>query len=243
METIGSVQDLLDRAYTQFFTMERGQWVFRGHSSVDFKLVPSVGRSSHTSANRAKYEKSLFDIFCREAKGYLTAPPEDEWEWLSIAQHHGLPTRLLDWTHNALVALYFAVEENTACDAALFALHAPRKVGQDVRDGSPFAIDKPAKFYPNIVTSRIRAQEGLFVVCAETEVPLDRSLREGWRILSYVIPASRKERLRYELFRLGVHGSSLFPDIDGLAKRIRWQHSVSPMQSERDSGLAAKIGS
>jgi FRG domain-containing protein len=226
--TIGCIQDLLARASTQYFAEPRGRWVFRGHSNVNFALIPSVGRAAHTSKSRAKYEQSLFEIFRREARGCLNAIPTTDWEWLSLAQHHGLPTRLLDWTHNPLVALYFAVEANQDSDGALFALHAVLKTSESVCDGSPFAIKKPVKFYPNIVTPRIRAQEGVFVVCAAPDTPLDHVLREDWRVERYLIPSAQKKALRYDLFRLGVHASSLFPGIDGLARRVTWQHTVSP---------------
>lgn len=237
---IDSIANLLEQASKRYFAKPRGRWVFRGHSSTEFKLIASVGRGNHTSRSREKYERSLFDIFRREARGYLPTIPSDEWEWLALAQHHGLPTRLLDWTYNPLVALYFAIEANPNLDGQLFALYATTKASEFVRESSPFAIREPVKVYPNIVTSRIRAQEGLFVACAALEVPLDRALRDGWQIESWAIPAGRKPHLRYELFRLGVHASSLFPDIDGLAARIRWQHAVSS-PFEEDSEIKAAI--
>jgi hypothetical protein len=227
MGEIDSIASLLDHASRSYFAQARGRWVFRGHSDMKYTLVPSVGRDSHSSRTRQKYERSLFDIFQREAHGLLAALPTTEWEWLSLARHHGLPTRLLDWTHNPLVALYFAVEANPEVDGELFALNAVTKGSESVRTGSPFDIRTPVKYYPNIVSPRIRAQEGLFVACAELEVPLDQALATGWHVETLRIPAARKKHLRYELFRVGVHASSLFPDLDGLAARIRWQHGIS----------------
>ena len=87
---------LLTHAAEQYFREERGRWVFRGHSSSRYELIASVGRGFHTSRDRLKYEASLFDIFYREAKEHLVSVPANDWEWLSLAQHHGLPTRLLD---------------------------------------------------------------------------------------------------------------------------------------------------
>jgi hypothetical protein len=223
---------MLDVAGTKYFTASRGQWVFRGHSNKEYRLVPSVGRTPHTSVNRRKYEESLFNIFRREAQGYLTVLPTTEWEWLSFAQHHGLPTRLLDWTYNPLAALYFAVEANEHLDGEVFALRARTQAPADVRAGSPFEISKPVKYFPAIVSPRIRAQEGLFVACSDLECPLDETLREDWDLDRMVVPAKAKQTIRYALFRLGTHASSLFPDVDGLAARLLWQHAArSPFKA------------
>jgi hypothetical protein len=101
-------------------------------------------------------------------------------------------------------------------------LHVPTsEASESVRSGTPFAIDKPQKFFPNIVTARIRAQEGLFVVCSSLEIPLDEKLREDWTIERVRVPADKKKEMRYHLFRIGMHDSAMFPDVDGLAKRIR----------------------
>lgn len=226
---ITSVHAFLSVASPRYFTVARGRWVFRGHSDVSYELKPSVGRGGHTARDCATHEKSLFNMFLREAGSYLSPLPVDEWEWLSVAQHHGLPTRLLDWTYSPLVALYFAVNANPNDKGELFALNTVTKASQRTRERSPFDITRPAKYYPNIVSPRIRAQEGLFIACSEIEKPLDAPLRDGWSIERYEIPREFKAQLRYELFRLGVHASSLFPDVDGLATRLKWQHMVSPL--------------
>ena len=104
---ISSVSDLLEIASEEWFTRPRGTWVFRGHSSAAYELVPSVGRDMHTSRDRAKYELSMFEMFCREARLLMVRVPSNDWEWLAFGQHHGLPTRLLDWTQSPLMALFF----------------------------------------------------------------------------------------------------------------------------------------
>lgn len=113
-----------------------------------------------------------------------------------LAQHHGLPTRLLDWTQNILVAFYFAVINNLDSDGSVFALHSIGKATSSDLTESPFSIVTPVKYYPNIITPRIRAQEGLFVACAALETPLDKALRSGWRVEILNVPARKKAELR-----------------------------------------------
>jgi hypothetical protein len=227
---IDTVHQFLIHASDNYFKEPRGRWVFRGHPDIKYELIPSVGRGNHTSKSREKHEASLFDIFCREARAYLDSFPTDVWERLALAQHYGLPTRLLDWTTNPLTALYFAVEANPDADGELFALHAIAKAPETVLNSSPFFVKRPMKFYPNIITPRIRSQEALFVVCSDIENPLDQNLRSDWKIERLRIPKEKKDGLRYELFRIGIHKSFLFPDLAGLAERLKWQHTVSPLK-------------
>src|SRR5690242_20596727 len=102
MTQIESVANLLEYLRAHQFTAARGRWVFRGHADGRYKLLSSVGRNAHTSDTRARYEESMFNMFRRESQGYLPSVPGSDWDWLALAQHHGLPTRLLDWTYNPL---------------------------------------------------------------------------------------------------------------------------------------------
>jgi len=216
--------------------------VFRGHSSTDYGLVPSVGRGSFESKSGKINDREILNAFQRDAHGLVSALPASEWEWLSLAQHHGLPTRLLDWTHNVMVALYFAVEDNPRSDGRVIALSRLAKASYSQLAASPFDLTSPVKYYPNVVSPRIWAQEGLFVVCTDPKLALDATLPEGASIEYLEVPARYKVRLRYELYRIGVHRSSLFPDLDGLAARIRWQRGTATPLEEADDDVAPTAG-
>jgi hypothetical protein len=97
-------------------TRTNGTWLFRGQAAKKWPLSPSAGRDQcvGSAGYRRADEYNLVKDFIREAKRYVESG-FSELEWLALAQHHGLPTRLLDWSTNPLVAAWFACEkeENT----------------------------------------------------------------------------------------------------------------------------------
>lgn len=105
-------------------------YMYRGLSNIiDYKLTPTVGRYLTDFQKYGKTKQDLLDeesqsfrIFYKEAKGSIDHEPSSYWEWLAIAQHHGLPTRLLDWSYSAAVALFFAVESHGPNDAVVYVL-------------------------------------------------------------------------------------------------------------------------
>jgi hypothetical protein len=100
---IDNVGDYIARI-RQFEQRHIAQWFFRGHSDNSFKLVPSLYRLSleETFATWDDLERYMMDAFKRESIPFLEHIPADEMEWLALAQHYGLPTRLLDWTSNPI---------------------------------------------------------------------------------------------------------------------------------------------
>jgi hypothetical protein len=83
---------------------KKGSWLYRGHKSVEYKLIPSIGRKQFLNNTLEKNELTLLKHFKDSVVPFLKHVPDDEWEWIAIAQHYGLPTRLLDWSYNPLIA-------------------------------------------------------------------------------------------------------------------------------------------
>ena len=139
--------------------------IYRGVKSLKFDLLPKIGRISPPSADedRGENEKEILRTFKERALPFLTSVPQTDWDWLSLGQHHSLPTRLLGWTSNPLVACYFAIEEESESDSLIYAYNI--KLFISVEDNpDPFLYKRVGKFIPRHITSRITSQSGIFTI-------------------------------------------------------------------------------
>jgi hypothetical protein len=192
-------------------------WVFRGHADANWSLLSKAGRGPYNIVS----DEKVFASWKRRAVEYVPHTPTSDWDWLAIAQHHGLATRLLDWTKNPLVAAYFAVREQRPGDAVIFAASFKKQVDSKVKD-NPMAYKGVALFYPTGVVPRITRQGGLFSVHGTPTAQLETGSRHLTDLHRIVIAEQYRQTLLSELSFYGVNSVNLFPDLDGLSAFLNW---------------------
>jgi hypothetical protein len=166
----------------------------------------------------------------------------DKWRWLFFAQHHRLKTRLLDWTKDPSVAIYFAVEnilsgKNDNEDyGAIWALHVtPENFmnADELKNKRAEEITKWIMLNPPPVTPRLARQSGLFTFhgganCLKQLDELPR--RPGEKLVKIEIVEKGGEnptkQIRQELGILNVHHASLFPDPEGIAQFVNLEWPI-----------------
>ena len=116
--------------------------LFRGVEDKDYELIPSIARQWEGKlADLVGVEEKMLKELMLKAIPFIDYHPQNKLEWLMLAQHHGMQTRLLDWTTNPLVALYFASlgDENT--EGAIF-LSSSLPEMEPLLMNKPFQIEK-----------------------------------------------------------------------------------------------------
>jgi len=171
-------------------------------------------------------EDNMLARFQREIRPHMTLGPSiplsHDWDLRAIAQHHGLKTRLLDWSESPLIAAYFAVEyagivDGKKTDAALYGVPCPQIIhssGDKWLAGHDVLV-----FYPPHLTPRITVQRGLFTIHQTPDLPWQPLELQKWGI-----PSDACLGIKISLSRAGINRASLFPDPDGIAAHINWLH-------------------
>jgi hypothetical protein len=216
---------------------------FRGHADATWKLLPSLTRTAHPDA-----EVALIKRFKQNAYSIMgTDAPKEEWHWLFLMQHHGAPTRLLDWSENPLVALYFAVSEaaHDAKDGDVWCLDPvglntaglvqPTATGELPFFGVDVDLDKylpddiahggrpsrpPVAALAPRYFRRIAAQAGVFTVMHRERTPVEDA-HAGIYAGRITIPHAAKAQLRGDLTTLGITKLALFPELVAVAEHAK----------------------
>jgi type I restriction enzyme M protein len=208
--------------------------IYRGHTNCSWRLIPSLMREEFfpktpDSTEVESLENDLLSEFERACIQHPPNPgfrPKDRWELAALAQHHNLPTRLLDWTFDPSVALFFAIGFESGArrvDAScVWAISAPPERDSALSWPEPQTDkDMPVKlFLPPHVSPRIERQSACFTVHPSHYVKKYFHWIDGPRVL-FLIHKRDKVNLRDALVANGTSRYRLFPDLDGLAAHLR----------------------
>ncbi len=232
-------------------------WAFRGQSNADWPLESTLTRrfkGAKLEDPRAWFvqEYRILRIFKRKAHLFLDHVPDehDTFRWLALIQHHGAPTRLLDFTWSPYVAAFFALE-NTSTDAAIWAVNTlalnTRTLRLTIRGREheiwgervgpwnenafeEYFIKNEHEFViygePRSMNQRLIAQSGTFLIPsthAESVAGLLGRYPEEMLVKFRLKTAALREAAMLALYSMNVTYYSLFPGLDGLARSMGYE--------------------
>jgi hypothetical protein len=210
---------------------EPDRFLFRGVGDADWGLVSSFDRRFPAITDRQRLSAALLREFRTACEGEVG--PEvlaDDDRLLALGQHHGLPTRLLDWTTSPYVALFFALSDSLldgrrpGKHVSLWALH----LDAPIWDAQLGVAIVPGHVAGNV---RLRSQNGCFTRSltpfASLEEYVESTPHDGVALTQLSMPASDARRGIAELEMMGITPARLFPDLGGAAQSAALRISVA----------------
>ena len=228
-------------------------WMFRGQQRLSWRLESSLERAVASADERAKAEETLRFLFIQAAANYLPSGqlPRQPLDWLATMQHHGTPTRLLDFTRSPYIAAYFAIEDASKDEpCAIWAIseswcrskadEALRRAGlgsaglptfswlYQAQDWQPVALVAPAGSMQ--MSTRQIAQQALFGVSGDLSLSFEENLRAmvpldediGEHVKCYQISGDKRGEVLRDLRLMNISRASLYPGLDGFAQSLRY---------------------
>ncbi|WP_374008069.1 FRG domain-containing protein [Delftia lacustris] len=203
--------------------------LFRGQSSSK-PLLPKIARAD-PKKDTTDVEKTMLAELRRRGDMFFSTPNPDDWDLVVHAQHFGMATRLLDWSSNPLVALWFAcanAKKEQSAFVYVFTVKDEYLLNR-ATDPDPFKKTKTRVFKPKLNNSRIVAQSGWFTAhkysnTAGKFVALNVNPDLTSAVTEVEVPHEMHAQLLTQLNVLGVNYQAMFPDMEGLCKHINWLH-------------------
>jgi len=237
---ISKISNLIDFLNEDISDYKEDIW-FRGQSDFSWTLSPGLLRFEQKTS-----EGNLLTRFKQSAAMLINSIPKNDFDWLFLMQHYGVPTRLLDWSESPLTALYFAVENDKEDDkeGALWLLkpielNKIASISTTEKNFIPSFEDTELDNYKvetlrsnprskltpiaTIATrnsTRIQAQLGVFTIHHLDNKPIEDFCKSG-ELIKYKIPAIAKKELRKELELLSINKFSLFPELSSIGETLK----------------------
>ena len=185
--------------------------------------MPKLFRQGDARNVRNLEDRLLFR-FKNDSPYLLPSKPDTDWDWLSLGQHFGLPTRLLDWTGNPLTALFFALDASVHPSPTVYIYHGRETqiIKQDDKKKiRPFDIDQTTLLQPSWHSPRVAAQAGWHTVHrvhknkagAKIFLPFDNMEIHQKRLHKVDIEPLAVEHLRTELAEMGIRHATVYGDL------------------------------
>jgi hypothetical protein len=230
--------------WNEQLSLHRSNFAYRGHSDANVDLRTSIVR---LGGDPRELEGQVMRAFRKYAATDAVAH-DTPWDWLALGQHHGLPTRLLDWTYSPYVALHFVTQSLERYDrdgvvwcldyvrahellpsklrklldeegANVFSTELLTQASPDVRDLGKLGDDFVLFVEPPSFDARIVNQYALFSLVSQPEASLDEWIAEHPDCARRVIvPKELKWEVRDKLDQANLTERVLFPGLDGLSR-------------------------
>jgi FRG domain len=254
-ENINSVPHFVSEVVNLSAKENQKLW-YRGLSKSSYPLTPMIGRPLKYAGNKLPYEKqsekNILHRFRRRAYPH-TGRTITAGEAIFMARHHGLPTRLLDWTANALFSLYFACHKHRDHNGKIWAMLRRSDENNDIDAFTLAQIETEKKLFnyrksgdsqdhaikiihPFYNTPRLLAQDGVFTIHSHPEKSMEDYANDSTvsfkeenldivRLYWWCVPKDNKVTILKGLSGLGVTRRSVYPDLDGVAQSL-WETEV-----------------
>lgn len=206
--------------------------IFRGLSNLEHSLIPKIGRAAYVSKCNTDsivdelqdLEEQIMHDFIKMSIPHMDLRNISAWDQWTIGQHHGLPTRFLDWTENPLIAAYFATEHSNN-DVAVYVVDSTQFNSNTDKDLDVFSLsedDEVVLYSPSYIHPRIIAQKGVFTVHKNPTLPLDQTKINGeyCSVDRLIIPKASVSDFVNDLDWFGINRSFIYPGLDGLAYHL-----------------------